>query len=224
MSTRSMEDDMPEHPMPRRLIIAIAASFLVACSLLASAAQSPASSGLPRGQVPTLGRPTDPALDAVPIFNFDQYFPGTWTFDDWDVPDTLLGPGGTFVGKTVYKHLDGKFYQATTQADGAGKLNLTETFAYEKDNKAIARHVVDARGFSYLQIGPVGADLGGYFNVHLESQPFSYKGKSIRMSSWMRLLSPVQYKNVMTISIDGGPDVNYGTAWWHKQVPGLAPQ
>jgi hypothetical protein len=42
----------------------------------------------------------------------------------------------------------------------------------------------------------------------------------MRNALLVRLLSPVQYKNVITISIDGGREINYGSAWWRKQYAG----
>ena len=58
-------------------------------------------SGSIRGQTPDLGRPTR-GDDPIQLFNFEQYFVGTWSFD-WDVPDGPLGPAGTISGTTVYK-------------------------------------------------------------------------------------------------------------------------
>ena len=48
---------------------------------------------LPKGQMPELGRPTKVG-DELPLFNFDGYFPGTWTFE-WDMPEGPLGRVGT---------------------------------------------------------------------------------------------------------------------------------
>ena len=51
---------------------------------------------LPKGQMPDLGRPTKVG-DETPLFNFDEYFPGKWTFE-WDVPEGVLGPSGRITG------------------------------------------------------------------------------------------------------------------------------
>ncbi len=77
--------------------------------------------------------------------------------------------------------------------------------AYHKDNKTLARHVTDSRGFSYLQFGPVGGDLGGIYNIHFDSAPFTVNGKSVRVRHAMHLLSPLNYRVASSISVDGGP-------------------
>ena len=69
---------------------------------------------LPKSQMPDLGRPTRPN-DEQPLFNFDEYFSGKWTFE-WDVPEGILGPSGTIKGTIVYKKIDGAFFQADTTA------------------------------------------------------------------------------------------------------------
>jgi hypothetical protein len=177
----------------------------------------PVKPQLPKGQMPDLGRPTK-VDDELPPFNFDDYFVGKWTFE-WDVPEGPLGPSGRITGTTVYTPVDGKFYEARTDASGAwGTFTLREVIAYHKENKALARHATDSRGFSFLQIGTVGGDLGGLFNIYLESSPFIHNGKTIRIKHAMRLLSPYNYKVATTVSVDGGPFRNYGNPWWRKDA------
>jgi hypothetical protein len=198
-------------------------SFIAACFLVALAAwplngqQQPPKPQLPKGQMPELGRPTQ-SDDPLPPFNFDDYFIGKWTFE-WDVPEGPLGPSGRISGTTVYAPVDGKFYEARTDATGAwGNFTMRETIAYHKEYKALARQTTDSRGFSFLQIGSVGGDLGGLFNIYLESSPFTFNGKSIRIKHAMRLLSPYNYKVGTTVSVDGGPFTNYGNPWWRKDA------
>lgn len=200
------------------LLVAAIPLFTAAQSQTSSAAQ-PEKVQLPKGQMPVLGRPTKPD-DTMPLFDFDNYFIGKWTFE-WEVPETVFGPAGTITGTTVYKGLGGDsgFYEADTKANGpGGPFTVHETIAYQKENKTASRYVTDSRGFSYLQSGRVGGDLGGYFNIYFESAPFVYKGKSLRIKNGMRLLSPAQYKNVVTLSIDGGPFTNMSDPWWKKDL------
>ena len=165
--------------------------------------------------MPDHGRPTK-GTDPLPLFNFDQYFVGKWTFE-WEVPEGPLGPAGLLSGTTTYRALGGKFYEAATQATGpAGPFTIKELVGYERDNKTLARHVTDSRGFSFMQIGTIGGDLGGYYNIYYESVPFTYGGKTIRIKSAMRLLSPTNYKMTTTVSVDGAPFLNYGNPWWRK--------
>ena len=171
---------------------------------------------LPKGQMPDLGRPTK-SEDALPPFNFDDYFLGKWTFE-WDVPEGPLGESGRITGTTVYSVVEaGKFYRADTDAKGpGGAFTLHEVIAYQKDNKALSRFVTDSRGFSYLQLAAIGGDLGGIYNIHFDSAPFTVNGKSVRLRHEMRLLSPLNYRVSSSISVDGGPFTNLGTPWFRK--------
>jgi len=173
---------------------------------------------LPKGQMPELGRPTKVG-DELPLFNFDAYFPGTWTFE-WDMPEGPLGPSGQVTGKTVYKVIEaGKFYEADTDATGpGGAFKLHELIAYQKDNKALSRYVTDSRGFSYMQLATIGGDLGGIYNIFYDSTPFTYSGHTIRIKHAMRTMSPFNYRIATTVSVDGGPFKNYGNPWWRKDA------
>ena len=111
---------------------------LMLSAVPAAAQQPPAQPQTPRSQMPDLGRPTK-SSDTLPLFNFEGYFLGKWTFE-WDVPDSALGPAGTITGTTTYTKVDDTFYLATTEATGpGGPITIKETFGYKKDNKAIAR-------------------------------------------------------------------------------------
>jgi hypothetical protein len=185
--------------------------------------QSPRSTEkvqLPKSQLPPLDRQTR-ADDKVPTLDFAAYFVGKWNFT-WDVPEGPLGPAGTITGTTLFKAIEGKYYEATSEATGpAGPLKMTEVIGYLPDQRAMSRLITDSRGFSILQIGTIGGDLGGYFNIYYESAPFTVNGKSVRLKSAMRLLSPVNFRVQTTISVDGGPFTNFGNPWWRKDVPGV---
>ena len=62
----------------------------------------------------------------------------------------------------------------------------------------------------------VGGDLGGIYNIHFDSAPFTANGKSVRLRQTMHLLSPLNYRMTTAISVDGGPFTNLGTPWWRK--------
>ena len=120
-------------------------------------------------------------------------------------------------GTTTFSKVDGRFYEALTEGEGpAGPFKVRELIAYHKENKTLARQVTDSRGFSYLQFGPVGGDLGGIYNIHFDSAPFTVNGKSVRVRHAMHLLSPLNYRVASSISVDGGPFTNLGTPWWRK--------
>jgi hypothetical protein len=197
-------------------LLSVVAAALAIASL---SAQQPEKPQLPKSQIPDLGRPTR-VTDEQPPFNFEEYFLGKWTFE-WDAPEGILGPAGTIKGAIVYRHIEGPFFEATTMATGpAGPLTVKETIAYRKEGKTAARSLTDSRGFSYLQIASVGGDLGGYYNFYYEGSPFTYKGKTVRVKNALRLTSPIRYRNAVTVSIDGGPFANYGSAWFEKDVSG----
>jgi hypothetical protein len=175
-----------------------------------------AAQQVPKGQMPTLGRPTETG-DTVPLFDFDTYFLGKWNFE-WSMPESPLGPAGPYSGTTTFTKLDGRFYEAISEGEGpAGPYKVREVIAYHRENKTLARTVTDSRGFSYFQFGPVGGDLGGIYNIHFESAPFTVNGKTVRLRHSLHLLSPLNYRLATAISVDGGPFTNLGTPWWRKQ-------
>lgn len=185
-------------------------------------AQPPAASGDQiKGQAPDRGRPTKHD-DEQPLLDFVGYFTGApWTFE-WDVPEGPLGAAGRITGTTTYAPLAGKFFQATTEAEGPdGKFTVTEVIGYEKDNKVLSRHVVDSRGFAFDEIASVGADLGGFYNILFESAPFKAGGHTLRIRHTMRLNAPLAYRVATSVSVDDGPFTNYGNPWWRKQMPGV---
>jgi hypothetical protein len=178
--------------------------------------EAQAEQQLPKSQVPALGRPTK-ADDPAPVLDFLAYFNGAWAFT-WDYPDSPLGPAGSLEGTTTFKGVDEKFFEAITTAKGqAGPVTIREEIGYLKDMHTLSRTVTDSRGFSYLQIGTVAGDLGGQFTIRFESSPFVHNGRTIRVRSVMRLLSPLNYRTQTSISVDGGPFTNYGNPWWKKE-------
>jgi hypothetical protein len=194
-------------------LVLIALCLSVPAALWGQPAQQPSS------QIPSVGRPTN-SSDPLPLFDFDRYFAGRWTFE-WDVPESPLGPDGTIKGTTTYRKLADDFFEAVTEATGpAGPLKIVETFAYRRENKTLARMVTDSRGFSYIQIGTIGGDLGGYYSIFFESAPFMIKGETISLRTTMRLLSPVNYKVESRISVNGGPATNFGSPWWQREKSG----
>ncbi|HUR19434.1 MAG TPA: hypothetical protein VMZ90_01415 [Vicinamibacterales bacterium] len=169
----------------------------------------------PRGQMPDLGRPTKHD-DTLPLFDFDAYFLGKWTFE-WDMPEGPLGPAGRLEGTTVYSSLGGGKYQALTDATGpSGKVTIKEVFTYQREQKTVSRDVTDSRGYSYSQTGTIGGDLGGIYNLFFESGPVTIGGTPVRLKHLLRLTSPFSYRVSATVSVNDGPFTNYGTPWWRK--------
>ncbi len=190
--------------------------------LPAAVAAQPPDRPLPQGQIPDLGRPTQ-AGDEVPTFDYDAYFPGTWTFE-WRVPDSPLGVGGPVTGtETFHPSDDGRNYRSTIEAEGPdGPFTIASTIIYLVDQRAFVRNEADSRGFARLMAGRVGGDLGGFYTIHYESAPFEANGSHVVLRLITRLVSPVNYRVEARISVDGGPFTNFGNAWWQKDVAGGA--
>lgn len=201
--------------------LGLPAALLLVCAAASFAQSTTPAPDQVKGQSPDRGRPTRHD-DEQPLLDFDAYFlGGPWAFE-WDVPESPLGAAGRITGTTTYKALGGKFYEARTEAtDPDGKrFTVTETFGYEKANKALSRHVTDSRGFTFHEVASIGADLGGFYNILFESAPFTAGGHTVRLKQTMRLNAPLAYRVSTTIAVDDGPFVNYGNPWWRKQAAG----
>jgi hypothetical protein len=198
--------------------VPLATVVLAVASGATMLAQQPDKQTLPKGQMPELGRPTKVG-DELPLFDFDGYFTGRWTFE-WDMPEGVLGESGTITGTTVYKVIEaGKVYQADTSATGpGGAFSIREQITYQKTEKTVSRQITDSRGLTYSQTGTIGGDLGGIYNILLDGSSFAFKGHSVRIKQTLRTMSPFNYKVATSVSVDGGPYRNYGNPWWRKDT------
>src|SRR3954467_1749744 len=110
---------------------------LLISSVIVSLCAPIAAQEVPKGQMPILGRPTA-TTDTVPLFDFDSYFLGTWTFE-WSVPETPLMPAGSYSGKTTYSK-SGDGYEALTVGEGPnGPFQSREKISYDKEKKSLSR-------------------------------------------------------------------------------------
>ena len=191
---------------------------VIALTASITAQPPPDTSQLPKGQMPELGRPTK-VDDELPLFDFDAYFTGKWTFE-WDMPEGVLGESGTVTGTTIYKAIEpGRVYQADTSGTGpGGTFTVREQITYQKDAKTISRQVSDSRGLVYSQAGTIGGDLGGIYNILLDGAPFTYNGHRVRIKQTLRTMSPFNSKVATSVSVDGGPFRNSGNPWWRKDT------
>jgi hypothetical protein len=210
-----------ERPDMRKGVPAMLPAAVI-LALLANSAGAQTPSGqppLPKGQMPDLGRHTKQD-DTVPLFDFDAYFLGRWTFE-WDMPEGPLGEAGRVDGVTIYTAIGGGVYKTLTDASGPdGTFTVKETIRYQREQKTLTRDVADSRGFAYTQTGTIGGDLGGFYTIYFESAPFMLKGESVRLKHVMRLTSPVAYRVSTTVSVKDGAFRNYGTPWWSKAPAG----
>ena len=189
----------------------------VSLGVLAVALASPRSTRkqVPKGQMPTLGRPTQ-SDDQVPLLDFDAYFVGKWTFE-WSMPETALAPAGDYTGTTVYTKVDGRFYEAVTEGQGpAGPFTVRELIAYHRENKTVARQVTDSRGTRPDGVwsggrGP-GRDLQPALReraVHVRRQDHPPE-EHVAAAVAARLSRGGQHLG------GRGPFTNLGNPWWRK--------
>ncbi len=199
------------------IVVAAGAAFLAGVAGVAAVPQERDKPDLPKGQIPDFGRPTEKG-DPVPFFDYELYFPGTWLFQ-WRVPDSPLGSPGTIKGTEVFEPSDdGRFYKSTIEAVGPdGPFTVVSTIVYEKEQKIFARHQKDSRGFDYIQTGRIGGDLGGFYTIHYETEPFDANGQIVKLRMTTRMVSPVNFKVLAKISVDGGEFTNFGNSWWRKE-------
>lgn len=202
--------------MPVAAIAVVSVAAMLTLSPVAVAAQTPQPE-LPTSQVPTLGRPTRPD-DPAPVLDFFAYFKGAWNVT-WDFPESPLGPADVITGRTTYADTGAGRFEARTEATTtSGAVTIGEAFDYRRDAHTLTRIVTDSRGFTFTQTGTVTGDLGGQFTMRLAGAPFMHQGHTVRVNSVIRLLSPLAYRTLTTLSVDGGPFGNYGHPWWRKET------
>ena len=191
-------------------------AMTIATAVALSAQSSPPAPQLPKGQMPDRGRHTQ-RDDKVPLFDFAAYFVGRWTFE-WDMPEGPLGPAGRVEGTTTYSDAGDGVFEALTEATGpAGRFTVKETIRYQREQKTLSRDVADSRGFTYSQKGTIGGDLGGFYTIYFESDPFMVNGEAVRLRHTMRLTAPLAHRVSTTVAVKDGEFRNYGTPWWRKE-------
>ena len=98
-------------------VIAICAARPLALNAEQSSTSPTPAVQQPRGLAPNLGRPSRES-DEVPLFDFEKYFLGRWTFEA-DAPDSIFGPGGLSSGTVTYRKIDDGFYEANPSSDAS---------------------------------------------------------------------------------------------------------
>ncbi len=196
-------------------VVCVMTTLFVSAGVTVSAQQR-----LPQGQIPDLGRPTESG-DDIPLFDYDQYFPGSWTFE-WRTPESPFGSGGMIEGRETFAAgEDGRNYVSSIEAVGPeGPFTVESTIVYLKPQQSFTRLENDSRGFDLLKVGRIGGDLGGFYTIHYESAPSVVDGVVARVRSVTRIVSPFNFKVESRISVDGGPWTNFGTGWWRKEIDG----
>ena len=155
-------------------------------------------------------------MSALPPFNL-SYFQGTWTVD-WDVPDSVFGEGGGIIGTETYT-CDSRGLSCESivkaQAPGGAFTQQVRT-CYDESTSTITRDEKDSRGFGVHYVGHVSSDQGLYL-IAYTSDPFRYKGKTLRMTSVASLSAPTAYRLRLQLSVESEPAANFGSPWWRKR-------
>ena len=102
------------------------------------------------------------------------------------------------------------------QTLGEQPLQVSARLVYDRRFSYLVRIEDDSRGFELFKVGTLGGDPGGYFSHHWQAPAVDRGGKKVRLRGRTYMTSPTAYRLRMQISVDGGPFVNYGTAWWRR--------
>ena len=81
------------------------------------------------------------------------------------------------------------------------------------------RYVVYDAGFTLLQLGPVGEDLGGYYSQFWETpEPIQHNGAQFVIKGRSYLVSPFACLANQEISVNAEAFVNLGVMWYTKII------
>jgi hypothetical protein len=169
----------------------------------------------PGGQPPNTDDPNyrRPSTASLPPFNLG-YFQGTWTVD-WDVPDSIFGEGGEITGTETYTCDErGLTCESVFKATGpSGAYTQQVRLRYDEARRTITRDEKDSRGFAVHLVGTVSSDQGLY-QIGYSSDPFRYKGKTIKLTIAASLSAPTAFRQRVQLAVDNQPPTSYGSPWW----------
>ena len=187
--------------------------FLVS-SVSAATAQRRRQPGATQGG-PTTGREMMPPFDM-------RYFVGDWEIE-WTPLDTPLLPGGKYTGTETIRHIEnGRYFDVTVELEGPdGSLSGKGIMLYESGpfGSYLTKFVVYDAGFTVLQPGPVGGDLGGYYSQFWETpEPIDHNDSTFLIKGRSYYVSPAAYRVNQEISVDDEPFINFGVMWYTKVI------
>ena len=173
------------------------------------------TSGVAEAQQPLAGEPEhQPSFDPL-------YYLGVWEIE-WAPPDIGLLPPGQYTGTETVTYINSRFLRVDVQLDGedGNTVTGTGTIFYESGlgGQSLARYVVYDAGFSLLQFGPLGGDLGGYYSHHWEVPEFEYIEHTFAIKGRSYYVSPEAYRVNQEVSVDGDEFFNFGIMWLRKDT------
>ena len=170
-----------------------------------------------------LDRPTRPG-DEMPFWD-PEYFAGTWDFL-MRMQESPLGPGGESAGTlTITATANGCTYAGTLKGDDPEGKPFTRTLrlVYDTASKGLTWTETDSRGYTLVQAGPVGGELGGLFHHHFGDDPAApastLGSRTFRLKGVTEMSSPAYFKTDLQISLDGAPFRTLGRVTYEKQLP-----
>ena len=150
-----------------------------------------------------------------------SYYLGSWEIE-WNPPDVGLFPPGQYSGTETITHVNSRFLSIDVQLEGEDGNTITGTgmifYDYGLGGQSVVRYVVYDTGFSLLQYGPLGGDLGGYYSHHWEAPEFKYNDHTFSLKGRSYYVSPVTYRVNQQISVDGTEFLNFGIMWLRKET------
>jgi hypothetical protein len=150
-----------------------------------------------------------------------QYFLGKWEIE-WAPPDTALLPGGMYTGTETVTHIENRFLKIEIALKGergnmiAGQGVLF--YDWGLGGQSMVRYVVYDAGFSLLQYGPLGGDLGGYYSHFWQTPEFALNDHRFTLKGRSYFVSPAAYRVDQQISVEGKDFFNFGTMWMTKEA------
>ena len=173
----------------------------------------------------SLSRPTRPG-DDMPFWD-PEYFVGTWDVD-MRSQDSPFGSGGAGGGTMTVKAsaANGCQYEGTLSAEDPDGKKFTRaiTALYDPATKTLTWTEKDSRGYTIVEKGPIGGELGGLFHFHFgddTSTPATMlQGKQYRFKGVVEMSSPNYFKNDLQFSEAGAPFKTFGRVQYQKQTPG----
>ena len=163
---------------------------------------------------PTSGAEMMPAFDP-------RYFLGEWEIE-WNPPETGLVPPGKWTGTETVAHVNNRYLTIAIAMENEDGTTLTGDgillYEFGMNGQSITRFVSYDAGFSILQYGPLGGDLGGYYSAFWQTPAIVHNDRTFMMKGRSYFVSPAAYRINQQISIDDADFLNFGIMWLTKTV------